>query len=103
MITTETGKPQRMHIRLDAYAKQKLEKAASYSHKSLSEFVLSQALTAAEHIISEHEQITLSAADWNIFLEALENPPPRNNKLKQALQLHQNSVLPNAWNSTSPR
>ena len=95
MIATETKKPQRMHIRLDAYSKQKLEKAASYSHKSLSEFVLTQSLSAAEQIISAHEQITLSAADWELFLEALENPPPKNNKLKQALQLHQDSVLPN--------
>ena len=96
MITTEASKQQRMHIRLDAYSKQKLEKAASYSHKSLSEFVLSQSLTAAEQVISEHEQITLSAADWELFLDALENPPPRNNKLKQALQLHQKSVMPKA-------
>lgn len=96
MITTETGKQQRMHIRLDTFSKQKLEKAARYNHKTLSEFVLSQALIAAEKIISEHEQITLSAADWDLFLEALENPPPRNNKLKQALQLHQTSVQPTA-------
>lgn len=94
MITTETSKQQRMHIRLDSFSKQKLEKAASYKHKNLSEFVLSQALTAAEQIINEHEKMTLSASDWELFLEALENPPPRNNKLKKALQLHQKSVLP---------
>lgn len=94
MTTTEASKQQRMQIRLDAFAKQQLEKAARYQHKSLSEFVLFQALTAAEQIISEHEQIILSAADWELFLDALENPPPKNNKLKQALQLHQASVQP---------
>jgi uncharacterized protein (DUF1778 family) len=93
-MITETSKQQRMHIRLDAYSKQTLEKAANYSHKSLSEFVLSQALTAAEQVISEHEKITLSAADWDLFLQALENPPQRNNKLKQAMKLHQISVQP---------
>lgn len=96
MTSIETSKQQRMHIRLDTFSKQQLEKAARYNHKSLSEFVLSQALTAAEQIISEHEQITLSAADWDLFLDALENPPARNGKLKQALQLHQASVQPKA-------
>ena len=74
-------------------SKQKLEKAASYSHKKLSEFVLSQSLAAAESIISEHEQISLSNTDWALFLDALENPPAKNAKLKQALVLHKTSVV----------
>lgn len=93
MPTTETTKQERMHIRLDALSKQKLEKAASYSHKKLSEFVLSQSLAAADNIISEHEQITLSNADWELFLEALENSPAKNAKLKEALALHKKSVV----------
>ena len=96
MPTTETAKQERMHIRLDALSKQKLEKAASYAHKKLSEFVLSQSLAAAENIISEHEQITLSNSDWDLFLDALENPPATNAKLKQASELHKKSVLTKA-------
>ena len=93
MPTTETTKQERMHIRIDALSKQKLEKAASYSHKKLSEFVLSQSLAAAESIISEHEQITLTNTDWALFLDALENPPAKNAKLKEALALHKKSVV----------
>jgi uncharacterized protein (DUF1778 family) len=93
MPTTETTRQERMHIRLDALSKQKLEKAASYSHKKLSEFVLSQSLAAAESIISEHEQMTLSQADWEQFLDALENPPAKNAKLKEAMVLHKKSVV----------
>jgi uncharacterized protein (DUF1778 family) len=92
MPTTETIKQERMHIRLDTLSKQKLEKAASYSHKKLSEFVLSQSLSAAEIIISEHERLTLSPDDWILFLDALENPPSKNAKLKEALALHKKSV-----------
>ena len=44
MARTDTAKRERMHIRLDALSKQKLERAAIYAHKSMSEFVLSQAL-----------------------------------------------------------
>ena len=93
MPTTETIKQERMHIRLDTVSKQKLEKAASYSHKKLSEFVLSQSLAAAENIISEHEHMTLSQPDWDLFLDALENPPAKNTKLTEALALHKKSVV----------
>lgn len=93
MPTTESIKQERMHIRLDTVSKLKLEKAARYSHKKLSEFVLSQSLAAAETIITEHEQLTLSQPDWNLFLDALENPPAKNKKLTDALALHKKSVV----------
>ncbi len=93
MPTTETIKQERMHIRLDTLSKQKLEKAASYSHKKLSEFVLSQSLAAAESIISQHEQLTLSNKDWDLFLDALENPPAKNSKLNEAIALHKKTVI----------
>ena len=93
MPTSETIKQERMHIRLDTVSKQKQEKAASYRHKKLSEFVLSQSLTAAETVISEHEKITLSQPDWDLFLDALENPPAKNTKLTVALAFHKKSVV----------
>ncbi|MCK4841066.1 MAG: DUF1778 domain-containing protein [Methylococcales bacterium] len=92
MPTTETIKQERMHIRLDTLSKQKLEKAASYSHKKLSEFVLSQSLAAAETIITKHKQLTLSNNDWDLFLTALENPPAKNTKLNDAIALHEKAV-----------
>ena len=66
-----------MHIRLDTLSKQKLERAAAYAHKSLSEFVLGQALHAADELIQEHETLLLSEADWGVFLDALAPPPSR--------------------------
>ncbi len=50
MAHADTVKQERMHIRLDTLSKRKLERAAAYTHKSLSEFVLGQALHAAELI-----------------------------------------------------
>ena len=93
MSAIETIKQERLHIRLDTISKKTLEKAAKYSHKKLSEFVLSQSLAAAETVISEHEQITLSQPDWGLFLDALENPPAKNAKLTGALALHKKSVV----------
>ena len=92
MANTDTVKQERMHIRLDALSKQKLERAATYTHKSLSEFVLVQALHAADDVIQEHETITLEEADWGLFLDALDNPPKPNAKLKKAFSEHKKRV-----------
>jgi len=92
MPTVENIKQERMHIRLDARSKRKLEQAAVYAHKSLSEFVLGQALDAADEVIQEHETLTLSRTDWEIFLDALEHPPEPNARLKQAFAEHKRRV-----------
>lgn len=92
MANAETIKQQRMHIRLDSLSKQKLERAAAYVHKSLSEFVLGQALHAADDVIHEHETMTLSQDDWYVFMDTLETPPKPNAKLKQAFAEHKKSV-----------
>ena len=92
MANADTVKQERMHIRLDSLSKQKLERAATYAHKSLSEFVLGQALHAADEVIHEHETLTLNEADWEVFLDALENPPKPNTKLKQAFAEHKKRV-----------
>ena len=92
MANTETAKQERMHIRLDRLSKQKLERAAAYAHKSLSEFVLGQALHAADEVIHEHETLTLNTGDWEVFLDALEYPPRPSAKLKQAFAEYKKRV-----------
>ncbi len=92
MATAETLKQERMHIRLDALSKQKLERAATYAHKSLSEFVLGEALHAADELIQEHETLVLNESDWGVFLDALENPPKPNARLKRAFAEHRKRV-----------
>jgi uncharacterized protein (DUF1778 family) len=92
MAGTDTVKQERMHIRLDTLSKQKLERAAAYAHKSLSEFVLGQALHAADEVIHEHESIVLDEADWAVFLDALDNPPKPNAKLRKAFAEHKKRV-----------
>ncbi|MBI9082367.1 MAG: DUF1778 domain-containing protein [Desulfobacterales bacterium] len=92
MSTPETIKQERLHVRLDTLSKQKLERAASYTRKSLSEFVLTNALSSAEEVIREHETLTLSQSDWTVFMDALENPPKPNKKLRQAFKSHKQRI-----------
>jgi len=92
MAQTTDVKRDRMHLRLDAKAKRKLERAAAYEDTSVSDFVLANALAAAERVIDARERITLSAADWETFFNALINPPKPNKKLKEAVRRYRERV-----------
>jgi uncharacterized protein (DUF1778 family) len=87
-----TTKEDRLQVRLNADAKSMLQRAAGYHHKTVSQFVLTTALTEAEKVIREHESIALSTADWKVFCEALDNPPPPNAALREAFAKYQKAV-----------
>lgn len=77
-------KDERLQVRLDAESKAVLQRAASYRHKTVSQFVLATALEEAEKVIRENEAVTLSGPDWRIFFDALTNPPTPNAALRAA-------------------
>lgn len=78
-------KRDRLHLRLDVGSKRILERAAAYTHTSVSDFVLTHALEAAEAVVAGQEQHVLSDADWTVFLSAIENPPAPNANLCAAV------------------
>ena len=84
MAETARPKRDRMHLRLDARAKRKLERAAAYEETSVTDFVLANALVAADRVIDTHEKVALSTKDWVVFYDALIDPPEPNEKLKEA-------------------
>jgi uncharacterized protein (DUF1778 family) len=92
MLTKLSPKRDRMHLRLDSTSKRKLERAAAYAERTVSEFVLSQALAAAEQVIESHEQHVLSTADWETFCKALDRPPRPNKALKQGFRWYRETA-----------
>jgi uncharacterized protein (DUF1778 family) len=84
MPRTADIKDDRLQVRLDAESKSVLQRAASYRHKTVSQFVLATALEEAEKVIRENEVVTLSGPDWKIFYDALTNPPAPNAALRKA-------------------
>lgn len=92
MAQTAEGKRDRMHLRLDARTKRKLERAAAYEETTLSDFVLANAVAAAERVIASHEKIALSAKDWEVFYDALVHPPEPNEKLREAARRYRERV-----------
>ncbi len=91
-METTTLKENRLNIRCDNHARQLLDKAASYVHVSISEFVLSNALASAERVVQEYESITLKPKDFEAFLAALDAPAKPNAALKRASKRHTNQV-----------
>ena len=81
-------RPDRISLRLGRDAKRKLERAAAYSDKTLTNFVIDVALQRADAIIRQHEVITLTRAEWERFQEMLLDPPEPNKRLKKAFAEH---------------
>lgn len=81
-------KAERIQIRIDSGAKRKLQRAAALASTSVSAFVVNGALEAAGRLIREHEQIVLGERVWDVFFDALVNPPKPKPALKKAFALH---------------
>jgi uncharacterized protein (DUF1778 family) len=81
-------RPDRISLRVGRDAKRKLERAAAYSDKTLTDFVIDVALQRADAIVRQHEVITLTRAEWERFQEMLLAPPEPNKRLKKAFAEH---------------
>ena len=91
-METSAIKQSRLNIRCDMRTKALLDKAATYAHLSLSEFVLSQALASAEKIVQANENITLNPDDFQAFLTALDAQPEPNLAFQNAFKRHSEQV-----------
>ncbi len=85
---TTSSKSERLSLRLDPLAKQKIEQASSLANCSINSFILSSVLDKAEQLLSNHETVKLSDRDRDLFFAAILNPPAPNSALKEALALH---------------
>lgn len=83
---------ERISLRLSPQSKRKLERAAAYADKTLTDFVVDVALQEADAVVREHEVISLNPEEWERFQELLLNPPEPNGKLQKALEEHSRIV-----------
>lgn len=89
---TRMTKDNRLHIRCDQEMRHLLDKAAAYTHMSLSEFVLRNALKQAQSVVLKHESITLPQDDFAAFLDALDTDTQANPALQRAFARHARHV-----------
>jgi uncharacterized protein (DUF1778 family) len=64
--------------------KARLMRAAAIERTSLKDFVLRNALQAAETVIERAERVTLDEEQTRFMLNLLDNPPTPNAKLRKA-------------------
>lgn len=83
---------ERINLRVSAQSKNKLERAAAYADKTLTDFVIDVALQEANAVVREHEVIALTAAEWQRFQRLLLRPPEPNQRLKKAFAEHGRTV-----------
>jgi uncharacterized protein (DUF1778 family) len=79
-----THKTTRFEVRVSAEEKKTVEYAATLEGTTVSAYMRSRVLQAARQEIGSQENMILSNQDRDIFLNALENPPALQGKLKSA-------------------
>lgn len=75
---------ERVEARVTREQKQLLERAAALEGRSLTDFVIASAQSAAAEAIARHELLQLSPRDQAVFIRALLKPPAPNRALRAA-------------------
>lgn len=83
---------ERLEARLSPEQKELLERAAALEGRSLTDFVVGSAQSAAMATIQRHETITLTARDSLAFAAALMQPPAPNERLRAAARRHRDLI-----------
>lgn len=69
-----------------AEQKSPIERAVTLQGRTLTDFVLTSVQDAARRAINEHPRIALSVRDSEAFVDALTNPPPVNDRLRETMR-----------------
>ena len=85
-----TGK--RLTTRITDHVQSTLQAAADLVGATLNQFVVQAALEKAEKVIESESMMVLSRNESLRLLELIENPPPRNEKFRQAQARYQRTM-----------
>lgn len=87
-MTSTASRADRISLRVSREAKRKLERAAAFSDKTLTDFVVEVALQKADAVVREQTVIALTAPEWKRFEALLLDPPAPGRRLKRAYAEH---------------
>ncbi|MDD5036858.1 MAG: DUF1778 domain-containing protein [Methylococcaceae bacterium] len=76
---------ERLETRVTADQKRLIEYAALLQGRTVTDFVLASIQESARRAIEEHQRIDLSVRDSQAFVEALINPQPINDRLRDTV------------------
>jgi uncharacterized protein (DUF1778 family) len=87
-----TSKSARIETRVSQEQKDLIERAAAFSGRTVSEFVLAHVEVAAKKVIDEHEKLHLDQVQSRILVDALLSPKKPNKKLRLAMEDYRKQV-----------
>jgi uncharacterized protein (DUF1778 family) len=87
-----TSKSARIETRVSQEQKDLIERAAAFSGRTVSEFVLAHVEVAAKKVIDEHEKLHLDQVQSRSLVDALLTPKKPNKKLKLAMEDYRKRV-----------
>lgn len=83
---------ERLEARVTAEQKMLIEQAAALQGRSVTDFVLTSVQDAARRAIEEHRRFDLSVRDSQAFVEALINPQPVNDRLRDTVRRYREAT-----------
>lgn len=86
MPTNTETRSERIDVRATPSMKRLLHEAAQTANKSVSEFLLESALTAAAEALADRRLFVLDKDQWNAFVAALDAPPQPRPRLERLLR-----------------
>lgn len=91
MISTKPNRDTRFSIRATTKQKELIERAATRTNKTISQFVLENSIEAAEALELDNANFVLSKKDYKAFVAALDESPRSIPALRKLLT--QSSVI----------
>jgi uncharacterized protein (DUF1778 family) len=76
---------EKLILRLAPATKRRIEAAADVENKSVTAYVLDSALAAADMLLPDRRTFYLNTEQWKAFMEALDAPPRRHERLERLL------------------
>lgn len=83
---------QRLEARVTAEQKMLIEHAAALQGRTVTDFVLTSVQDAARRAIEELQQFELSVRDSHAFVDALLNPKPVNDRLRDTVRRYREAT-----------
>ena len=79
---------ERLEARITTDQKALIQRAAELEGRSVTDYVVSSVQDAAKRTVEAHDLMVLSAAESRAFVDALLDPPPINDRLRDSVQRH---------------
>ncbi len=86
------ARAERLETRVTAEQKTLIERAAALQGRTLTDFVLTSLQDAARRAIEAHQQLELSVRDSEAFVDALLNPKPVNDRLRETVSRYREAT-----------